>query len=64
MFHRYLNQLIEIIYLDSKGCVSQRQIIVRSVNDGKVKAYCNKAKAIRLFIEQNILAVEVVRRAG
>ncbi|MFS0727703.1 WYL domain-containing protein [Paenibacillus sp. 1P07SE] len=49
-----------IIYLDRKGVISKRRIQVCGVQGERVRAYCFTARAPRVFLRGNILAV----RAG
>ena len=49
-------QPIEVIYMNSKGEISQRTIRVLSVTDLHVKAYCYARKQIRTFNKENILS--------
>lgn len=65
MIDKYIGRDVEIIYQDGKGSITQRQIRVHAVKDGKVRAYCKTAKAFRVFSLASILAVQpVARRAG
>lgn len=47
---------IEVIYMNSKGQMSQRTIRVLAVTDQYVKAYCYARKQIRTFKRENILS--------
>lgn len=49
-------QPIEVIYMNSKGQMSQRTIRVLSVTDQYVKAYCYTKNQIRTFKRENILS--------
>ncbi|CQR55229.1 hypothetical protein [Paenibacillus riograndensis] len=49
-------QLIEIVYMDKLGTLSQRKIEVVGIRDGRLRAHCLTAGAPRVFIVANILA--------
>ncbi|KOP79869.1 hypothetical protein ACFFHH_16200 [Cytobacillus solani] len=49
--------LLEMIYQDCKGNISQRKIKVLSVNEESFKAYCYIRKQQRTFKISNILSV-------
>ncbi|KOP84133.1 hypothetical protein ACFFHH_20250 [Cytobacillus solani] len=49
--------LLEMIYQDCKGNISQRRIKVLSVNEESLKAYCYIRKQQRTFKITNILSV-------
>lgn len=53
--------LLEMIYQDYKGNISQRRIKVLSVNEVSFKAYCYIRKQQRTFKISNILSVGLVR---
>ncbi|TCJ01972.1 hypothetical protein [Cytobacillus praedii] len=53
--------LLEMIYLDCKGNISQRRIKVLSVNEESFRAYCHIRKQQRTFKTSNILSVGPVR---
>lgn len=56
---RYLTsaQLVDIIYLDRSGQITQRRIKLHSITDDQVKAYCFYRRSIRSFSISNILAI-------
>jgi len=56
---RYINteQLVEIIYLDRLGQITQRRLKLISIEGNRLKAYCLSRRAVRSFSIQNILAV-------
>ncbi|MDB5055756.1 MAG: hypothetical protein JWM44_3806 [Bacilli bacterium] len=62
MIEKYVGHTVEIIYFDSKGAITQRQIEVRSIKGAAVKAYCLEQHAPRIFRIENILAVMPVVR--
>ncbi|OKP95110.1 hypothetical protein A3849_27940 [Paenibacillus sp. P46E] len=49
-------QMIEIVYMDKSGNISQRKIEVLGIRDGRLRANCLTAGAPRVFIVANILA--------
>jgi len=53
---------IEIIYLNSKGKISQRTIHVLSETETNIKAYCFLKKQLRTFKKDNILSGQVGKR--
>jgi predicted DNA-binding transcriptional regulator YafY len=58
---KYLNQTIEIVYLDRHGKLSQRRVRVVAVTDGVVRAYDFERRAPRIFKLDNIMAIQPVR---
>jgi len=61
---KYIGRVVELVYQDRHGKITQRRIRVMGVKDGKLKAYCYDHRAPRIFNEENILAVQpVVKRA-
>ncbi|MFH5182952.1 hypothetical protein ACHHV8_10140 [Paenibacillus sp. TAB 01] len=59
---KYIGKTIEIIYLGGDGRITQRQIEVKSVVNGTVKARCLQRNAPRVFRIENILAAQQVRK--
>lgn len=59
---KYIGRVVEIIYMGKKGKITQRKIEVRSVQNGMVKAYCLNHRAPRIFMIENILAIQPMRR--
>ncbi|PPA71896.1 transcriptional regulator [Jeotgalibacillus proteolyticus] len=49
-------QLIDIIYMDSKGKVSKRRIKIRKVTEESFVAYCFMRKAKRTFHIDSVLS--------
>lgn len=56
--NKYVGNVIEIIYLDRKGKITQRKIEVLAVKDGRIRAKCLQSGGPRLFLAENILAVQ------
>ncbi|UOQ95100.1 hypothetical protein MUO14_09300 [Halobacillus shinanisalinarum] len=50
-------QQLEMIYLDSKGVMSQRIIRVLNVSENDLLAYCYTRRKGRTFKKENILSV-------
>jgi predicted DNA-binding transcriptional regulator YafY len=57
---RHLELLIgrtaEMIYMDGKGRLTGRRIVVKAVKDGYIQAYCLDRRAPRVFRISRILA--------
>ncbi|AIQ53101.1 hypothetical protein [Paenibacillus sp. FSL R7-0331] len=56
-----MGQIIEIVYLDKSGKITQRKIEVLAIRDGRIRATCLTAGAPRVFLLSNILAWHPVR---
>ncbi|MFP4976412.1 hypothetical protein ACE6ED_13495 [Paenibacillus sp. CN-4] len=57
-------KVIEIVYMDNAGKLSQRNIDVRSVRDGLIQATDLQTRQPRAFKAGNILAWQPARRKG
>ena len=55
-------EVLEMIYLNTKGEISQRRIKVIKLNDDSFSAYCFTRKQQRTFKISNILSVGPVRK--
>ena len=56
-------QLIEMIYMDSKGNISKRRIKIVKIHDKSFVAFCFLRKAKRTFQYENVLSyVPVIKR--
>lgn len=55
---------VELVYLDRCGNLSQREVVLLSVQEGRVLAYCLCKQGIRQFRCENILAVGQVSGRG
>lgn len=53
---KYIGQVVEIIYIDRTGNITQRQIEIHGIRDNLVRATCLKSKEPRAFRTENILA--------
>ncbi len=56
-------EVLEMIYLDDKGNLSQRRIKVLSLKEESFKAYCFSKRQQRTFKVSNVLSVGPVRTA-
>jgi predicted DNA-binding transcriptional regulator YafY len=64
---KYIGRILRIVYVDKRGQITQRNIEVKAVVDGHIRAHCLKSKGPRVFAIENILAFEPVgarRHAG
>lgn len=50
------NQLVELMYMDSKGNISQRRVKVLRIQGDTFQVFCFKRNAKRTFIMDNVLA--------
>lgn len=58
---KYVGKVIEIIYMDRRGMITQRKIEVLAVKDGRVRAKCLQSGSPRLFLESNILSMRAIK---
>ncbi|WP_243291680.1 WYL domain-containing protein [Bacillus sp. FJAT-47783] len=49
---------LEVIYMSKDGKFSKRQIMVRSIHDSYVRAYCLRKRQIRTFRRESILSMQ------
>ncbi|MBD2845981.1 hypothetical protein IDH44_12320 [Paenibacillus sp. IB182496] len=62
---QWTGRVVEMIYLDRKGAFSKRRVRIIAVRDGRVRAYCLRAQAPRLFAAERIMALlPVASHAG
>ncbi|MDO7908409.1 hypothetical protein Q5741_18575 [Paenibacillus sp. JX-17] len=61
---KYVGEIVEIVYLDQAGNITQRKIEVHSVRNGLVKAECLQTRAPRTFRQDNILAWKHIRKGA
>ncbi|NBD25037.1 hypothetical protein [Paenibacillus glycinis] len=59
---RYIGRVVNIVYIDKKGRITQRRIEIKAVVDGHIRAHCFKSKGPRVFAVENVLAFELVNR--
>ncbi|MEK3915187.1 hypothetical protein [Paenibacillus sp. FSL H7-0331] len=59
---RYIGQRVEIMYMNKQGAITQRFIEVRSIKNNYVCAYCFTQKGLRVFKQDNILAIAPAQR--
>ncbi|WP_438350440.1 hypothetical protein ACP8HI_07235 [Paenibacillus sp. FA6] len=53
---KYIGQVVEIIYMDQSGKITQRRIQVNAIRNGLIKATCFKTGSPRTFSLNNVLA--------
>ncbi|MEF2964902.1 hypothetical protein V3851_03590 [Paenibacillus sp. M1] len=61
MVKKYIGRIVEIIYVDRAGRVSQRRIEVHAIKNGLVRATCLTTGQPRAFRLDNILAYAPVK---
>jgi len=54
------NQLVELMYMDSKGNISQRRVKVLKIKGDAFQVFCFKRNAKRTFIIDNVLAFVLI----
>lgn len=59
--HMRPNQVVEIVYIDKAGKITQRKIEILGVRADRIRATCLTTGAPRVFILVNILAWQPVR---
>ncbi|QJD87532.1 hypothetical protein [Cohnella herbarum] len=62
MAEKYIGRVVQIIYQDAKGRITQRTVLIQSVESGKIRAYDVLKKQPRMFIDDRVLAVQPVMR--
>ncbi|AJS59186.1 hypothetical protein [Paenibacillus sp. IHBB 10380] len=60
---KYLGKIIEIMYMDQSGKITQRRIEVNSIRNGLIRATCLMTGSPRTFRIDNILAWQAPRTA-
>ncbi|MGF7047524.1 hypothetical protein J2T13_002029 [Paenibacillus sp. DS2015] len=60
---KYLGKIVEIMYMDQSGKITQRRIEVKSIRDGLLRATCLMTGSPRMFLIDNILAWKAPRTA-
>lgn len=56
---------VEIMYISSKGTITDRLIIVKGIEENFIRAYCLTKRQPRIFIRTNILsAAKLKTRRG
>lgn len=56
MLGKYVGQMVELVYMDRAGQITQRQIRINSMRGGVIRASDGMEGLPRTFLEQNILA--------
>jgi len=57
-YEKYVGRVMVIIYQDRAGRLTQRRILIRSVSNGRLRAYDLTRRAPRLFDTSRILAAD------
>ncbi|TFE30851.1 hypothetical protein [Cohnella luojiensis] len=57
-----IGRIVDIIYQDSKGIITKRQINVYRIADGKVRAFDTAKQSFRSLSISGILAIQPVGR--
>lgn len=60
MTSKYIGRVVEIVYMDQAGKLSQRRIEVHGMKDGLIRATCQYTGEPRTFREDNVLAWQPV----
>lgn len=63
MHVKYVGRTVEIIYQDRKGKLTQRRIVVRTIQSDRISAYDITSGSYRVFKVTGILAVQPVMSA-
>ena len=58
---KYVGCIVKIVYIDRHNKISERNIEVKVVRDGYIRARCLAANGPRVFAVNNVLAYELVR---
>lgn len=61
---KYMNQVVEIIYMDRSGKITQRSIHIHAIRNGLLRATCLQTGAPRAFKMEQILALRPVRKTS
>lgn len=56
MMEKYIGNVIEIIYVDRKGKITQRKIRLQDIRNKLIRATCLKTNQPRVFRMDNILS--------
>lgn len=61
---KYMNQVVEIIYMDRSGKITQRSIHIHAIRNGLLRATCLQTGAPRAFRIEQILATRPVKQTS
>lgn len=61
---RYEGRQVYIMYVDRHNRITKRRIMIRSVGEQRLRAYCYERQAPRVFDINRVLAVEPVFRTS
>lgn len=57
-------EMLEMIYQDNQGNISQRRVKVLSVNDESFRVFCYSRMKQRTFLMRNVLSIGPARKMG
>ncbi|MNO34250.1 hypothetical protein D3C76_242810 [compost metagenome] len=55
-----VGQIVEIVYMDKAGKITQRKIEIKGIRDGRIRASCMNTGAPRVFLTSSILAWQAI----
>ena len=61
---KYIGDVIELIYLDRKGKITQRKIRLQGIRNDLIRATCLNTNQPRVFRMSNVLSWGPVKGAG
>ena len=59
---KYIGCIIRIVYIDRNNRITERRIKIKSIGDGRIRAHCLTSDALRVFVINNVLSYELVRK--
>lgn len=60
----YIGEVIELIYVDRKGKITQRKIRLQGIRNDLIRATCLNTNQPRVFIMDNVLSWRPVKGVG
>ncbi len=63
MMRKYIGGIIELIYMDRKGKITQRKIRLQGIRNDLIRATCLKTNQPRVFSMDNVLSWGPVKGA-
>ena len=61
---KYIGKIVEIIYMDQSGKITQRRIQVNAIRNGLIKANDLKTGSPRTFRVDNVLACQPTNKTA
>lgn len=61
---KYIGEIIELIYVDRKGTISQRKIRLQGMRNNLIRATCLNTNQPRVFRMDNVLSWRPSKGAG